>query len=407
MLREFQNQIKKTSIKASARKHIIRMMFIKKLLISAFVISSAFSYALVEDDHDHHHHDHDDHKEYAAHWGYKKHYHHGHGHGHGYHYDPLAHNDYTHVHHHGYYVDPMEVQKLHSHLHAARKQLDKINALLEDNEVNNHVQNKMIKKNRDLINTQIGMQGEDAERDAVQTAMLDNAIGQRKDIKDGVDANTGLLGDVKGNQAVMMGNQKKMSHKLDHINAGVNSVQDRVDKNGLSMAAMHDKMNAHDAAFVIHAAHLEKHMDDHAVHDAKQDALIDMHKEHDAKQTEMMGQVMVNQGKLNDLKNGQAKTQGMIATHDANMKAHAENMNDFKAKQFSFNGEVAHHMKDEDAHMEKENKHMKMEALHMADAEHHHNLHDHHRHFRHHIVRPKVVLVKKAAPSFLVGESNQ
>ncbi|MEL6743833.1 MAG: hypothetical protein AAFO67_09595, partial [Planctomycetota bacterium] len=91
---------------------------------------------------------------------------------------------------------------------AARKQLDKINALLEDNEVNNHVQNKMIKKNRDLINTQIGMQGEDAERDAVQTAMLDNAIGQRKDIKDGVDANTGLLGDVKGNQAVMMGNQK-------------------------------------------------------------------------------------------------------------------------------------------------------------------------------------------------------
>jgi hypothetical protein len=299
-----------------------------------------------------------------------------------------------------------------------------IKEMLHHNNAHNHAQDKLLKANQDLINAQIELQKADAIRDSIQDEKMDAAVLQRKDIKDDVNKNYVQIGVVQDNQAKMMDNQKGISNQISNLDEDVEKVQAGVTGNGISLSNLHAKMNAHDAAFVIHAAHLEKHMNDHAVHDAKQDDLIAHAKVHDAKQDAIAADVLVNQGKLNALKEGQAVTQDMIAVHDKNMQNHAANMDDFKAKQFAFNNQVDLHMKDEDAHMadqkhhmadeddhmKMEKTHMKMEALHMAEAEDHYNLHDHHHHHHHHRhSRPKYVvakLVKKAEPSFLVGNSN-
>jgi hypothetical protein len=382
------------------------MITLNKLFTTTLLLSAALSIAIVKEDH--HHHDHYDHHEYLKHWNI----------------DPYHGHDYHH-HHHGNY-------NIHQHLHDTLAQLKKIHALLEHNNLHNHKQDQLLKENRELINRQIDMQAEDAARDDIQDQKLDNAVLQRKDIKDSVDLNTSLINDAKNNQAIIMDNQGAMAKEIDHVHASVDVNIAETQANGKSLDNLHMKMNAHDAAFVKHAHSLKHLMAEHDEHDAKQDALILMNKQHDERQNELRGQVMINQEKLKNLQAGQAVTQDMIAVHDKKADAHALNMDDFKAKQFNFNNKAAvamakadehmniekAHMADEQHHMSTQDTHMKMEALHMAESEdhmiktdhhnHHHYLHGHHHHRRPRVVRViKAIPVRHARPSILVGEAKE
>lgn len=357
------------------------MISIKKLLVSTFLISAAFSFALVAE------------KKYD-------------------HYDYA--NDLGLDHHYGHHHHHLEQHKIHEHLHSNTKKLDQIHTLLKHNNMHNHKQDQILKKHTELIKQQIDMQKADADRDDTQMMKLNNAVYQRKDIKDSVDVNTELLGNVKDSQNIMIFNQNKMGMKMKKIKMKENKIMDNVQLNNAALHGLHHKMDAHDVNFNIHSINLLNHMDNANKHDAKQNALIVNQAAHDARQSEIMGQVLVNQDKLNQSKAGQLLTQGMIAAHDAKLEKHDENVAAFASEQLTFNDKVETHQgikydhmarenihkADQRNHMNNEKIHMKMEALHMAEADEYMNHgHHHHRHRR-------VIRLVRPAPALLVGKSN-
>lgn len=383
------------------------MACIQKICLISMVFSIALSYSLEVTDHDHHdhhdhhsHHEHYDHKDYLNHWNFK--------------------DDHDDVYHHNHYHN-IDTHKIHAHLHSNTKKLEEIHALLQHNKSHNHRQDQMLQENRDLINKQIDMQAQDALRDEIQINKLDNAIGQRKDIRYAVDKNKKHLKDVKAGQTVTMVNQSVIDKKLDNVNKKVYHTLDQAKNNSKSLDNLHYKADAQSAALAEHDARLQHHMKDHEKHDKKLSQFMEMHQDHDNRQNYMMDQVLVNQSKLNHLKAGQSKTQQMIAQHDENVKNHAMNMNDFKNSQMAFNGyaaaqmskadkhiksEKAHMMEQKD-HMDIEKHHMKMEALHMAESEDFYNkAHKHYIYKNQYHYKPQLIRMVKPVPTVIVGESS-
>lgn len=387
------------------------MISLKTMCLASLVCSTAVAFSLQVAEHGPHHdcNGDNDHREYLSHWNIDKEYCDGHP---------------KHIDHHydHYHYDHLDTHKIHAHLHKNQHKLEKIHSLLKHNNMHNHKQDMMLKENRDLINKQISLQKEDASRDEVTSKKLDKAVVQRKDIRNAVDTNEKLLNDVKVGQGVMMMNQSVVDQKLDGVSKNVYKTKHLVKENGDSLDNLHSKVDAQHAALEMHDTRLQKHMKDHKAHDKKMDKFIDMHKQHDARQSEMMGQVMVNQAKLNKIKHGQIKTQNMIAQHDENVKQHADNMNDFKESQMAFNDQAAAQMAKADQHMNKEKKHMmtqkdhmdmekhhmKMEALHMADSEDYYNRakHHHHHYKKYYNYKPNTVRMARHAPAILVGDSK-
>ena len=493
-----------------------KMLAFKKVLVTTFMISAALSLSLMHPDHDDHHDDHhEDHHDYSHglglkydHHGYHGHHgHHGHygHHGHHGHYNNPGYygrysyqhdnnhdeylkelgiesnkkNNLNHSKHYAldnfydttvnHYYDPLfayqheEQERIHDHLHENSEKLGDIQNMLEKNNLYNQKQDLVMEKHTNLINSQIKLQKEDADRDVVQMDKLNKAVDQRKDIKKSVDDNKKLLGESKNNQNVMMKNQKDMDSKLVDINHKSMHILKGVKLNDSSLKILDSKADALNVDFKVHAVNLLNHKKDFKKHDEKQDAMIVNQAAHDERQTKMMGDVMTNQTKLNKIKDGQKVSQKMIKATNDNLKKHDENVATFAIEQLQFNDKVDAQMKKEDAQMKKENdhaadqkkfmkkqdKHIKMEALHMAESEdfmnhqmtrprninhlhhagvnhpafrrshilkkhHHHGHNDHHghhhrRHHKHKKPKRQVVIQLdnvKASPEFMVGAST-
>ena len=294
-------------------------------------------------------------------------------------------------------IDP---HAIHIQLANHTNKLDELTDLAKLGVLKNKKQNYILGKHSDLIDYKLDLQKEDEQRDLVKMEKQDMAVRQRMDMMRGIDTAKALLKQANLGQGILLHKQNKMNYKADAINQGVADAKQQLKANSYLLDDLHMKADEQRKAQRQHDEDFQQHVVDQKIHDKKQDMLKDMFLKHNAEQAHLMGQVMVNQKKLNSLKNGQKMSHGIMLNHAVEMDKHAQDMSKYVAHQRVVNNlmmnqmdKINEHMlgekqfmNEQKEHQEKEDLHMEMEALHMAEAEDHHNQPKHlyrHKHYRH------------------------
>lgn len=312
------------------------------------------------------------------------------------HYD----NFFLHHHNHVYKLDSSDIK---DQLLNNNQALNEIRQLVNHNSVENQNQSQILQANKELIQKQIELQKQDAERDFSQMEKQDQAEEQRMGIKESVDKNGMKLDNLHKGQGFIYSGQKKLREKVDSISNDVQSVASRIDNNAQSLDNLHFKLDEHKADFKEFAANSNGNNLNGNESIEKLNKIHEKFLEQNDNQQQILTQVLTNQEKINELNEGQQNSNEILNAHVADMDHHVKNMSEFANGQLDFNQQSAIHMENVDCHMQNEEKHMKhqkkhmkmqkthmeMEALHMANADKHFsqsgdvNVYHHHKHKHH------------------------